>query len=176
MSGDTTIYGAMAASYRAINHEEHEEHEEHDKRTFVLFVLFVAKHHAALANMGARPQTRKRWHCTWPTATRACRGMPAWLRPCVVAYAFSPIDLIPDFIPVLGLLDDVILVPLGIALARRLIPPAVMAECRAQALVLAERPISRVGAVLDCVGLAGIGGVGGAVVAGAARSVSCDAN
>ena len=51
----------------------------------------------------------------------------------VVAYAFSPIDLIPDPIPVLGYLDDLILVPLGIALAVRMIPPEVLAECRAQA-------------------------------------------
>jgi uncharacterized membrane protein YkvA (DUF1232 family) len=51
----------------------------------------------------------------------------------VVAYAFSPIDLIPDFIPVLGYLDDLVLVPLGIALALRMIPPAVMAECREKA-------------------------------------------
>jgi uncharacterized membrane protein YkvA (DUF1232 family) len=60
---------------------------------------------------------------------------------CVVAYAFSPIDLIPDFIPVLGYLDDVIIVPLGIALALKLIPPAVMAECRARAE--ANRPASK---------------------------------
>lgn len=51
----------------------------------------------------------------------------------VVAYALSPIDLIPDFIPVLGYLDDLILLPLGIALALRLVPPEVMAECRARA-------------------------------------------
>jgi uncharacterized membrane protein YkvA (DUF1232 family) len=51
----------------------------------------------------------------------------------VAAYAFSPIDLIPDFIPVLGYLDDVILVPLGIYLALKMIPPDVMAECRARA-------------------------------------------
>ena len=51
----------------------------------------------------------------------------------VVAYAFSPIDLIPDPIPVLGYLDDLVLVPLGIALAVRMIPPAVLAECRARA-------------------------------------------
>ncbi|WP_419145202.1 YkvA family protein [Myxococcus stipitatus] len=51
----------------------------------------------------------------------------------VVAYALSPVDLIPDFIPVLGLLDDLVLVPLGILLVRRLIPPAVLAECRDRA-------------------------------------------
>jgi uncharacterized membrane protein YkvA (DUF1232 family) len=52
----------------------------------------------------------------------------------VVAHTFSPIDLIPDFIPILGYLDDLIIAPLGIALALRLIPPEVMAECRARAV------------------------------------------
>jgi uncharacterized membrane protein YkvA (DUF1232 family) len=56
----------------------------------------------------------------------------------VAAYALSPIDLIPDFIPVLGYLDDLILVPLGIMLAVRLIPPGVMSELRARAE--AQRP------------------------------------
>jgi uncharacterized membrane protein YkvA (DUF1232 family) len=51
----------------------------------------------------------------------------------VVAYAFSPIDLIPDFVPVLGLLDDLVIVPLGIALTLRLIPAAVLADARARA-------------------------------------------
>ncbi len=51
----------------------------------------------------------------------------------IIAYALSPIDLIPDFIPVLGYLDDLILVPLGIALAIRLIPDEVLRECRARA-------------------------------------------
>ena len=52
---------------------------------------------------------------------------------CVVGYAFSPIDLIPDPIPVLGYLDDLLIVPLGIALAIKMIPPEVMAECRQKA-------------------------------------------
>ena len=55
------------------------------------------------------------------------------LAACVVAYALSPIDLIPDFIPVLGYLDDLVLVPLGVALVIRLVPPDVLAECRARA-------------------------------------------
>jgi uncharacterized membrane protein YkvA (DUF1232 family) len=52
---------------------------------------------------------------------------------CVVAYALSPIDLIPDFIPVLGYVDDLILIPLGIALTIKMIPPDVLAECKATA-------------------------------------------
>lgn len=52
---------------------------------------------------------------------------------CVVAYAFSPIDLIPDFIPILGYLDDVILVPLGIAITLKMIPNAVVQEHELQA-------------------------------------------
>jgi uncharacterized membrane protein YkvA (DUF1232 family) len=51
----------------------------------------------------------------------------------LVAYAVSPIDLIPDFIPVIGLLDDLLLLPLGIALVLKIIPKAVIAECRAAA-------------------------------------------
>ena len=64
----------------------------------------------------------------------------------VAAYALSPIDLIPDFIPVLGYLDDLLLVPLGIWLAARLIPPALLAELRAKA-ALSDRPRSLAGAV-----------------------------
>jgi uncharacterized membrane protein YkvA (DUF1232 family) len=62
----------------------------------------------------------------------------------VVAYAFSPIDLIPDVVPVLGYLDDLILIPLGIQIALKLIPAGVMAESRAQAAVVmqAGKPVS----------------------------------
>lgn len=67
---------------------------------------------------------------------------------CVAAYALSPIDLIPDFIPVLGYLDDVILVPLGIMLAVRLIPAPLMAEFRAIAEAGQNRPRSRIGAAI----------------------------
>jgi uncharacterized membrane protein YkvA (DUF1232 family) len=66
----------------------------------------------------------------------------------VAAYALSPIDLIPDVIPGLGLLDDFLLVPLGILLALRLIPPDVMAEARAKAEAQADRPVSRAGLIV----------------------------
>lgn len=66
----------------------------------------------------------------------------------VVAYALSPIDLIPDFIPVLGYLDDLILLPLGIALAVRLIPPDLLEEHRQAASLMATRPTNRVGAIV----------------------------
>lgn len=56
---------------------------------------------------------------------------------CVVAYAFSPIDLVPDFVPVLGYLDDLILIPLGITLAMRMIPADVLAEHRERGRLLA---------------------------------------
>jgi uncharacterized membrane protein YkvA (DUF1232 family) len=65
---------------------------------------------------------------------------------CVVAYALSPIDLIPDFIPVIGYLDDLVLVPLGLVLMLRLIPAEVLAEHRVAAASLAERPVSYAGA------------------------------
>jgi uncharacterized membrane protein YkvA (DUF1232 family) len=65
---------------------------------------------------------------------------------CIVAYALSPIDLIPDFIPVLGWLDDLVFIPLGLLLLLRLIPAPVMAEHRAAAAELAQRPVSYAGA------------------------------
>ncbi len=68
----------------------------------------------------------------------------------VVAYAFSPIDLIPDFIPILGYVDDLLLVPLGIAAAITLIPPQVLAESRAEAgRVMDEaKPVNRAAAAV----------------------------
>jgi uncharacterized membrane protein YkvA (DUF1232 family) len=66
---------------------------------------------------------------------------------CIAAYALSPIDLIPDFIPVLGYLDDLIIVPLGILLVVALIPPGIMAEHRATAVASREQPRSMHGAI-----------------------------
>lgn len=78
----------------------------------------------------------------------------------VAAYALSPIDLIPDFIPVIGYLDDVILVPLGILLAIRLIPARVMAQLREQALKVG-RPRSAAGLVaILLVWIAGVTALG----------------
>jgi uncharacterized membrane protein YkvA (DUF1232 family) len=66
----------------------------------------------------------------------------------VVAYALSPIDLIPDFIPVIGLLDDLVLLPLGIAIVLRLIPPEVMADGRARAEAALALPKNTAAAVV----------------------------
>jgi uncharacterized membrane protein YkvA (DUF1232 family) len=72
----------------------------------------------------------------------------------VVAYALSPFDLIPDFIPVIGYLDDLLIVPLGIKLALRLIPAEVLADCRARAREAEGRPVGWAGAsVMVCVWL-----------------------
>ena len=66
----------------------------------------------------------------------------------IVTYALSPIDLIPDFIPVLGYLDELLLLPLGIWLALRLVPATVLADARRRAETTLERPTSRVAAVV----------------------------
>ena len=65
----------------------------------------------------------------------------------VAAYALSPIDLIPDFIPVLGYLDDLVIVPLGILLATRLVPAEVMGALRVEAARRIERPAGRAGLI-----------------------------
>lgn len=80
---------------------------------------------------------------------------------CIVAYAFSPVDLIPDFIPVLGYLDEVILLPLGIALTLKLIPDEIMRECRDRAAGVLQKPVSWLAAaiiVLIWLGLAVLSG------------------
>lgn len=68
----------------------------------------------------------------------------------IVAYAFSPIDLIPDFVPVLGYLDDLIILPLGITLAIKIVPNSVLAECRTRAYdaIQNERPVSRIAGIV----------------------------
>ena len=78
-----------------------------------------------------------------PLAARICAA-------CVVGYAFSPRDLIPDPIPSLGYLDDLVLIPLGVILARKMIPPDVMAECKNQAREVMKRgkPVNWAGAAV----------------------------
>ncbi|MBA7644195.1 hypothetical protein ES703_51932 [subsurface metagenome] len=68
----------------------------------------------------------------------------------VVGYAFSPIDLIPDFIPVLGYLDDLVLIPLGVAVALKMIPEKIMEDCRIRSkeVTSKKKPINRVAAVV----------------------------
>jgi uncharacterized membrane protein YkvA (DUF1232 family) len=67
---------------------------------------------------------------------------------CVVGYAFSPIDLIPDPIPILGYLDDLILIPLGVVLVLKMIPPEVLSECheKAQKTMHQGKPVNRIAA------------------------------
>ncbi|WP_041769467.1 YkvA family protein [Ectopseudomonas mendocina] len=78
--------------------------------------------------------------------------LPKLVAVVVVAYALSPIDLIPDFIPLLGYLDDLVLLPLGVWLAIRLMPADVLYECRQQALereqAQSPRPVSRLAGVV----------------------------
>jgi uncharacterized membrane protein YkvA (DUF1232 family) len=89
---------------------------------------------------------------------------PWWLRALaalVAAYALSPIDLIPDFIPVLGYLDELVLIPLGLALIIRLAPPEVLTAARARAAQTSAKPISYAAAamIVACwmAALAGLG-------------------
>ena len=109
----------------------------------------------------APPSSRTSWLASLKEAARRLKrdALALWLAArdprtpiaakllagAVAAYAFSPIDLIPDFIPVLGLLDDLVIVPVGIWLVVRLIPDPLMDELRASAAQLAERPQSIAG-------------------------------
>ena len=94
-------------------------------------------------------QTMVLWFCHQHPQTP---WLPKWISVFVVAYALSPIDLIPDFIPVLGYLDDVIILPLGILLAIRLMPLYVLEACQLKASEWekshVKRPVNKVAAVL----------------------------
>ena len=70
------------------------------------------------------------------------------LAAAIVGYAFSPIDLIPDFIPVLGYLDDLVLIPLGVMAVRAMIPGVVLAECRERASRLEGKPQNLIAAAI----------------------------
>jgi uncharacterized membrane protein YkvA (DUF1232 family) len=87
-------------------------------------------------------------HAVWLAARDRRTPWPARLLGLLVAaYALSPIDLIPDFIPLLGLVDDLILLPLGVWLFVRLVPKPLFQEHRAAAEAAGERPVSRGGAI-----------------------------
>jgi uncharacterized membrane protein YkvA (DUF1232 family) len=104
-------------------------------------------------------EPRRNWRKTWAARLRALKReslvvyyaardprLPWHVRLlalAVAAYALSPIDLIPDFIPVLGYVDDLILIPLGVALVVKLTPADVLADARERAAHTAQRPISR---------------------------------
>ena len=85
-------------------------------------------------------------HAVWLAARDPRTPWPARLLCLLIAaYALSPIDLVPDFVPVLGLIDDLLIVPAGIWLVARLLPPGRMDEHRQVALAAAERPVSKAG-------------------------------
>ncbi|MGH8383520.1 YkvA family protein [Pseudomonas sp.] len=96
-----------------------------------------------------KKQTMVLWFCYHHPGTP---WLPRWIAILVVAYALSPIDLIPDFIPVLGYLDDLIILPLGIWLAIHLMPPLVLAACQTKAAEWeqqhSKRPPNRVAALV----------------------------
>jgi uncharacterized membrane protein YkvA (DUF1232 family) len=100
-----------------------------------------------LRNLQARARALKRETLTVYCAARDPRTpwLARGLAVLVVMYALSPMDLIPDFIPVLGLLDDVILVPLGVWLVLKLIPDTVIQAARVQAANLERKPVSHAG-------------------------------
>lgn len=109
-----------------------------------------------LATLKARARQLKRHTLTVYFAARDPRTplLVRGLAALVAAYILSPIDLIPDFIPVIGYLDDIVLVPLGVALVIRLTPPEVFESARIQAEAAATRPVSYSAAVvIGCIWL-----------------------
>lgn len=104
-------------------------------------------------------------HAAWLAARdRRCPWHARAIGLLVTAYALSPIDLIPDFVPILGLLDDAVLIPLGLCLFVRMLPPGLIEEHRAAATAAAERPVSRVGAAIVIVGWAATAAVAGLLI------------
>jgi len=88
-------------------------------------------------------------HAVWLVARDPRTPWPVRLLCLLIAaYALSPIDLIPDFIPVIGLIDDALLIPAGLWLVGRLLPAGLMDEHRATALAAADRPVSKAGALI----------------------------
>jgi uncharacterized membrane protein YkvA (DUF1232 family) len=103
-----------------------------------------------IASLKARAKALKRQTLSVYYIARD-RRTPAYVRLLallVAAYALSPIDLIPDFIPVLGYLDEVIILPIALFLVIKMIPDTLMVEFRAEAQRLSERPTSRVAAAV----------------------------
>ncbi|MBB4641139.1 YkvA family protein [Rhizorhapis suberifaciens] len=88
-------------------------------------------------------------HAVWLAVRDPRTPMPIRIFGALVAaYALSPIDLVPDFVPVLGLVDDLLILPIGIWLFTQLIPPRLWAEYKAVAEAETRRPVSRAGAVI----------------------------
>ena len=108
---------------------------------------------AAMSRENDHPSLVKRLriegHAIWLAARDPRTPWPVRLLAlAIAAYALSPIDLIPDFIPVLGLLDDALIIPAGIWLIGKLLAPGLMAEHRATAATAAERPASVAGLLI----------------------------
>lgn len=94
-------------------------------------------------------QLRRDAHVLWIAARDPRTPLVAKLiGGLVAAYVLSPIDLIPDFVPVIGLLDELVIVPIGLLLAMATVPQPLMDEFRDQADAAVERPVSRLGAML----------------------------
>lgn len=94
--------------------------------------LFTIRNKAALLKQEALVLLLALRHPATPLFVKAFVAL-------IVGYALSPIDLIPDFVPILGYIDDLILLPLGITLALRMLPAPVLAECRSGAALLRGR-------------------------------------
>jgi uncharacterized membrane protein YkvA (DUF1232 family) len=94
-------------------------------------------------------QIRVDVHAAWLAVRDPRTSWPARIVGFIVtAYALSPLDLIPDFIPVLGLVDDVIIIPIGLWIFLKMLPPGLFEECREIAEAASERPRSRAGVLI----------------------------